>query len=157
MSSVLLAAAPSLRPEHTCRSGVSRETPTRRSASLSRRRSTRSRPEVHGADLHTDLAMVEHDVRVPATVGASGKLRYLGRARTKLWLELTAAYNLTRLANLEAAPHSGAARPAEAGIGVARLKLPRPGERTLLFNDLWPSLRSIAQAAVGSQCVRRVG
>ena len=101
--------------------------------------------------------MVEHDVRVPATVGASGKLRYLGRARTKLWLELTAAYNLTRLANLEAAPHSGAARPAEAGIGVARLKLPRPGERTLLFNDLWPSLRSIAQAAVGSQCVRRVG
>lgn len=65
--------------------------------------------------------MVEHDVRVPATVGASGNLHYLGRARTKLWLELTAAYNLTRLANLEAAPHSRAARPAEAGIGVARL------------------------------------
>ena len=38
------------------------------------------------------------------TVGAGGKLRYLGRARNKLWLELTAAaYNLTRLANLEAA------------------------------------------------------
>ena len=38
------------------------------------------------------------------TVGAGGKLRYLGRARNKLWFELTAAaYNLTRLANLEAA------------------------------------------------------
>ena len=38
------------------------------------------------------------------TVGAGGKLRYLGRARNKLWWELTAAaYNLTRLANLEAA------------------------------------------------------
>ena len=37
------------------------------------------------------------------TVGAGGKLRYLGRDRNKLWLELTAAYNLTRLANLEAA------------------------------------------------------
>jgi len=38
------------------------------------------------------------------TVGARGKLRYLGRARNKLWLELSAAaYNLTRLANLEAA------------------------------------------------------
>jgi len=38
------------------------------------------------------------------TVGAGGKLRYLGRARNKLWLELTAAaYNLTRLANLEEA------------------------------------------------------
>ena len=38
------------------------------------------------------------------TVGAGGKLRYLGRARNKLWLELTAAaYNLTRLANLKAA------------------------------------------------------
>ncbi len=31
------------------------------------------------------------------TVGAGGKLRYLGRARNRLWLELTAAaYNLTR-------------------------------------------------------------
>ncbi len=38
------------------------------------------------------------------TVGAGGKLRYLGWARNKLWFELTAAaYNLTRLANLEAA------------------------------------------------------
>ena len=38
------------------------------------------------------------------TVGAGGKLRYLGRARNKLWFELTAAAcNLTRLANLEAA------------------------------------------------------
>ena len=38
------------------------------------------------------------------TVGAGGKLRYLGRARNKLWFELTAAaYNLTRLAKLEAA------------------------------------------------------
>ena len=37
------------------------------------------------------------------TVGAGGKLRYLGRARNKLWFELTAAYNLTRIANLEAA------------------------------------------------------
>ncbi len=37
-------------------------------------------------------------------VGAGGKLRYLGRARNKLWFELTAAaYNLTRLANIEAA------------------------------------------------------
>ena len=38
------------------------------------------------------------------TVGAGGKLRYLGRARNKLWFELTAAaYNLTRLAKLDAA------------------------------------------------------
>ncbi len=38
------------------------------------------------------------------TVGAGGKLRYLGRAHNKLWFELTAAaYNLTRLANIEAA------------------------------------------------------
>ena len=38
------------------------------------------------------------------TVGAGGKLRYLGRARNNLWFELTAAaYNLTRLARLEAA------------------------------------------------------
>ena len=38
------------------------------------------------------------------TVGAGGKLRYLGRARNKLWLELTAvAYNPARLANIEAA------------------------------------------------------
>ena len=47
--------------------------------------------------------MVERDVRVPATVGAGGKLNHLGRARNKLWLELTAAYNLTRLTDLEAA------------------------------------------------------
>ena len=38
------------------------------------------------------------------TIGAGSKLRYLGRARNKLWFELTApAYNLTRLANTEAA------------------------------------------------------
>ncbi len=38
------------------------------------------------------------------TIGGGGKLRYLGRARNQLWLELTAAaYNLTRLAQLEAA------------------------------------------------------
>ena len=38
------------------------------------------------------------------TVGTGAKLRYLGRARDKLWLELpAAAYNLIRLANLEAA------------------------------------------------------
>ncbi len=37
-------------------------------------------------------------------VSACGKLRYLGRARIKLWFELTAAaYDLTRLANIEAA------------------------------------------------------
>lgn len=36
-------------------------------------------------------------------VGAGGKLRYLGRARNRLWFELTAAAcNLTRLANIEA-------------------------------------------------------
>ena len=36
--------------------------------------------------------------------GAGNKLRYLCRARNKLWLELTgAAHNLTRLANIEAA------------------------------------------------------
>ena len=35
-------------------------------------------------------------------VGAGSKLRYLGRRRNKLWFELAAAaYNLTRLANLE--------------------------------------------------------
>ena len=38
------------------------------------------------------------------TIGGGRKLRYLGRARNKLWLELTAAaYNLTRLAQLQAA------------------------------------------------------
>ena len=38
------------------------------------------------------------------TIGEGRKLRYLGRARNKLWFELTAAaYNLTRLAQLEAA------------------------------------------------------
>ncbi len=38
------------------------------------------------------------------TVGAGGKLRYLGQARNKLWFELTAAaYNLTHLANIQAA------------------------------------------------------
>ena len=37
------------------------------------------------------------------TVGAGGKLRYLGRARNQLWFELTAAYNLTHLAIVEAA------------------------------------------------------
>ena len=38
------------------------------------------------------------------TVGAGGKLLYLGRARNKLWFELTAAaYNLIRRARLEAA------------------------------------------------------
>ena len=38
------------------------------------------------------------------TVGAGGKLHYLGRARNNLWFELTAAAdNLTRLADIEAA------------------------------------------------------
>ena len=38
------------------------------------------------------------------TIGGGSKLRYLGRARNKLWLELTAAaYDLTRIAQLEAA------------------------------------------------------
>ena len=37
------------------------------------------------------------------TVDVGGKLRYLGRARNKLWFELAAAYQLTRLANIEAA------------------------------------------------------
>ncbi len=38
------------------------------------------------------------------TIGGGDKLRYLGRVRNKLWLELTAAaYDLTRLAQLEAA------------------------------------------------------
>ena len=38
------------------------------------------------------------------TVGAGGRLRYLGQARNKLWFDLSAAsYNLTRQANLEAA------------------------------------------------------
>ena len=38
------------------------------------------------------------------TIGGGGKLRYLGRARNKLWFELTAAaYDFTRLAQLEAA------------------------------------------------------
>ncbi|MXX46909.1 MAG: hypothetical protein F4066_07580 [Chloroflexi bacterium] len=40
----------------------------------------------------------------PSAPAASRATRYPGRARNKLWLELTtAAYNLTRLANLEAA------------------------------------------------------
>ena len=38
------------------------------------------------------------------TIGGGSKLRDLGRARNKLWLELTAAaYDLTRIAQLEAA------------------------------------------------------
>ncbi|MCY4619107.1 MAG: transposase [Chloroflexi bacterium] len=38
------------------------------------------------------------------TVGAGGKLRFLGQARNKLWFEVTAAaYNLTRLTNIEVA------------------------------------------------------
>ena len=38
------------------------------------------------------------------TVGGGRKLSYLGRARNQLWADLTAAaYNLTRMANLEAA------------------------------------------------------
>ena len=37
-------------------------------------------------------------------VGSGGKLRYLGRIRNILWFELTAAaYNLTRMAKIEAA------------------------------------------------------
>ena len=40
------------------------------------------------------------------TIGGGGNLRVLGRARNKLWLELTAAYDLTRLAQLEAAAAS---------------------------------------------------
>ena len=40
-------------------------------------------------------------------IGGGRKLRYLGHARNKLWFELTAAaYNLTRLAQLEAAAAS---------------------------------------------------
>ena len=47
--------------------------------------------------------MVEEVFGWIKTVGAGGKLRYLERARNKLWFELTtAAYNLTRLANIEA-------------------------------------------------------
>ena len=39
-----------------------------------------------------------------STSGRGGELRFPGRARNKLWFELTtAAYNLTRLAQLEAA------------------------------------------------------
>ena len=38
------------------------------------------------------------------TIGGGGKLRYLGWARNKLCLELTAAaYNLTRLSQVQAA------------------------------------------------------
>ena len=38
------------------------------------------------------------------TVGGGRKLRYVGVARNRLWLELTAAaYNLVRIAKLEAA------------------------------------------------------
>ena len=48
--------------------------------------------------------LVEEVIGWIKTVGAGGKLRYLGRARNKLWLELTAAAcNLTRPANIEAA------------------------------------------------------
>ena len=49
------------------------------------------------------LKLVEEVFGWIKTVGAGGKLRYLGRARNKLWFELTAGYNLTRLANLEPA------------------------------------------------------
>ncbi len=40
----------------------------------------------------------------PLSAGYTRQARYLGRVRNKLWLELTAAaYNLTRLVNIEAA------------------------------------------------------
>ena len=57
-----------------------------------------------------------------STVGAGGKLRYLGRARNKLWFELTAeAYNLTRLANLEAAAALLNGAAAASNIGSSAL------------------------------------
>ena len=37
------------------------------------------------------------------TADAGGKPRYLGRIRNSLWLELTAAYNITRPAKLQVA------------------------------------------------------
>ncbi len=54
------------------------------------------------------------------TVGAGGKLRYLGRARNKLWFELTAAaYNLTRLVILEVATATPNGAEAASGVGTA--------------------------------------
>ena len=50
------------------------------------------------------LPLVEEIFGWIKTVGDRGMVRCLGRARNKLWFELTAAaYHLTRLANLEAA------------------------------------------------------
>ena len=37
------------------------------------------------------------------TVGGGRKLRFVGRERNRCWLELTAAYNLVRMATLETA------------------------------------------------------
>ncbi|MDE2987350.1 MAG: hypothetical protein OXT70_04765 [Chloroflexota bacterium] len=81
--------------------------------------------------------MVERDVRVPATVGAGGKSHYLGRARNQLWLELTAACNLTRLADLEAAAASPS-RPSPASDAAAHLLLDRTQTRA------WQSQRPAA-------------
>jgi len=74
------------------------------------------------------------------TVGAGGKLRYLGRARNKLWFELTAAaYNLTRLTNLKAAAaylkHVGAA----SGVGTA-VSIPPSHLQDLQSNAAQPAL-----------------
>ena len=56
------------------------------------------------------------------TVGGGRKLRYVGRARNRSWLEFAAAaYNLVRMAKLELAPAAaaiGAVRPATAQEGA---------------------------------------
>ena len=51
------------------------------------------------------------------TVGVGGEIHFLGRARNKLWLKLTAAYNLTRLANIEAAAAYLNRADADSGLG----------------------------------------
>ena len=47
--------------------------------------------------------LVEEEFSWIKIVGGGGKLRYHGRASNMHWFELTAAYNLTRLANIESA------------------------------------------------------
>ena len=62
----------------------------------------------------THVSTTDPEARLYRTGKQQGaQLCYLGRARNKLWFELTAAYNLTRLAQLEAAPWPSAGKPTD--------------------------------------------
>jgi len=80
-----------------------------------RRRAVEGRTSGHPGYRRSQCKLVEGGLGWIETVGAVGKLRSLGRDRTKLWIEETAAHNLARLA------HRGGRRLAEApATGVTR-------------------------------------